>query len=140
MFQRYTWETVIVDEGACPCRLACHRHGLSIAFHVRAKYRSQGGVRQTCNRLSPPWTCNHLLLPHSVCVTTYGQKLIASAAGHRLKSCKGHARRVIEALDIKWLLLLTGEGVIAPCTILSRLHKVRTPAAFSYLILLRHLR
>ena len=29
-------------------------------------------------------------------------------AGHRLKSTKGLARRVIQALSIKWLLLLTG--------------------------------
>ena len=39
----------------------------------------------------------------------YGHSHNADAAGHRLKSCKGNARRVIEALDIKWLLLLTGE-------------------------------
>ncbi|KAK9833308.1 hypothetical protein WJX81_005199 [Elliptochloris bilobata] len=31
--------------------------------------------------------------------------------GHRLKSSKGHARRVIEALSIKWLLLLTGTPI-----------------------------
>ena len=38
-----------------------------------------------------------------------GRNVNADAAGHRLKSCKGHARRVIEALDVNWLLLLTGE-------------------------------
>lgn len=28
VFQRYTWETVIVDEGACLGLLAAHQHGL----------------------------------------------------------------------------------------------------------------
>jgi hypothetical protein len=93
LFQRYEWETVIVDEGAPPA--AAHaRTGSAWTPWTRQAAAAAGMTRPRA-------------LPSRV---PLAQQPPLCRAGHRLKSAKGLARRVIQALSIKWLLLLTGAG------------------------------